>query len=214
MEKAAGQPLKDVLKPWLEETGLSGLFGPEGKGACGPYSVLTFQNEPEDTLVVYGTIDEVNTNREAAVALQKAIRERHSNFTVPVRSDKEVTEDELKNHHVVLIGNPGTNAALSRLNPALPVHFGAHSFTVGSDTYAHADTGVAVAAANPRNPRFSVVLVAGMGPAATLRTAPKLSTWGARNGEVIVYPPGVEPLALVIPVKAGEERKPVARNKP
>jgi hypothetical protein len=216
LEKTAGKPLKDTFKPWLEETGLPGCFGPEGKEACGPYSVLTFQTEPEDTLVVYGTLDELNTNREAAFALQRSIRERHSNFTVPVRSDKDVKEEELKNHHVVLIGRPGTISTLGKLNPAFPVTFGSQSFTVAKDTYAHADSAVVVAAANPMNPRFSVVLVAGMGPAATLKTAPKLSGWGARSAEVVVYAQGTEPIGVLVPTKksAAEEKKPVVKNKP
>ena len=42
VEKAAGKPLKDFFKPWLEETGLPGKSGGTGKEAGGPFSVLTF----------------------------------------------------------------------------------------------------------------------------------------------------------------------------
>jgi Phospholipase B len=197
-EKAAGHPLGDVLKPWLEETGLHGQFGPEGKDACGPFSVLTYLNEPEDTLIVYGTLDEVNTNREAAEELQQAIRKLHSNFTVPVRTDKTVTDDELKQHHVILIGRPDTNATFAHLNPTLPITINSRSFVVREDTYAHADSAVLVAAENPLNPRYSLVLVAGMGPAATLRTAPKLADWEQLPAEVVVYSPGAQPAALIV----------------
>jgi hypothetical protein len=200
-EKAAGKPLKEFFKTWLEEPGLSGQFGPEGKEAGGPYSVLTYHSEPENTLIVYGTLDEVNTNHEAARALQQAIRRLHSNFTVPVKTDKAVTDDELKQHHVILIGRSGTNAALARLNPALPLTLNSQSFTVRQDTYANADSGVIAAAENPLNPRYSLVLVAGMGPAATLRTAPKLADRELKPAEVVVYPPNGEPLPLVVPSK-------------
>ncbi len=213
-EKAAGKPLKDFFKQWLEETGLPGAFGPEGKEAAGPYTVQTFLEEPADSLIVYGTADEVNTNREAARALQQAIRARHSNITVPVRSDKDAKDEELKHHHVVLIGRPGTNTALARLKPELPVTFGPQSFTVRDDTYAHADSAVIAAAENPLNPRYSVVVVAGMGPASTLRTAPKLAAWDQRPGEVVVYPHGSEPAALVVAGKklAKKGEKPAEGN--
>src|SRR5262249_40556004 len=48
----------------------------------GVYSVMSFYPEQEHTLIVYGTQDEVPTNREAAAALQKAICERWSNYDV------------------------------------------------------------------------------------------------------------------------------------
>jgi hypothetical protein len=198
VEKSAGKPMKEFFKPWLEQTGLPGRFGPEGKEASGPFTVLTFRNEPEDTLIVYGTLDEVNTNREAAQALQQAIRALQSNVTVPIRKDKEVTDGELKSKHVLLIGRPGTNAVLSRLNPALPLTFGTQSFTVRGETYAHANSAALVATENPLNPRYSLVVAAGMGPAATLRTAPSLASWDERPGEVVVYPSGGKPIALVV----------------
>jgi Phospholipase B/Peptidase family M1 domain len=211
VEKAAGKPLKEFFKTWLEESGLPGQFGAEGKEAAGPFSVLTYNSEPEHTLIVYGTLDEVNTNHEAARDLQQAIRALHSNVTVPVRTDKAVTDDELKQHHVILIGRSGTNAAIDRLKPALPVTFGTQSFTVRGDTYAHADSAVIVAAENPLNPRYSLVLVAGMGPAATLRTAPKLADRELRPAEVVVYSPGVEPVEFIVPAKK-TANEPTARN--
>ena len=77
----------------------------------GPFGVHTFFDELEQTLIVYGTRDEVPSNREAALELQKAIVERGSNITVPVKSDREVTDDDLKNHHLLLVGRPETNGA-------------------------------------------------------------------------------------------------------
>src|SRR5205085_8298941 len=51
-------------------------YGQKAKANGGVYSVLSFQRELEHTLIVYGTADEVPTNREAAEALQRAIIER------------------------------------------------------------------------------------------------------------------------------------------
>src|SRR5262249_11264764 len=60
------------------------------------YSTLSFSHEPDQTLIVYGTADEEAANREAARVLQDAIRKRGSNATVPIKSDRELTEKDRK----------------------------------------------------------------------------------------------------------------------
>ena len=179
VEKGTDHKLNGFFDHWLQETGL-----PRAKGGSsaetvtgldgGPFSVPTFFSELETTLIVYGTLDEEPTNREAALDLQKAIIEHGSNITVPVKSDREVSDDELKNHHVLLIGRPETNRVVARFRTALPVAFGSQSFTVRGETYAHANSAVIVAAENPLNVRYSIVVAAGLSAASTLRTAPQL----------------------------------------
>ncbi len=44
------------------------------KANGGAFTTQTFDAEPEQTLIVYGTADEANVNREAAEALRQAIR--------------------------------------------------------------------------------------------------------------------------------------------
>ena len=66
------------------------------KANGGAFTVLTFDDEPEDTLIVYGTEDEANVNREAAGALQQAILrslvERHRADQVGRRGDRRRSE--------------------------------------------------------------------------------------------------------------------------
>jgi hypothetical protein len=176
-------------------------YGQTAHTAGGVYSAASFNHELDKTLIVYGTLEEASANREAAETLQKAIITRWSNFTVPFKSDKEVTADDLKNHHLLLIGRPDCNALVEKFQAALPVQFGTRSFTARGDTYAHMDSAVVAAAANPANPRYSVVVVAGLGAAATLKAAPTLATRGDSAGEVILLPHGGKPKALVVPPK-------------
>src|SRR5262249_42903825 len=61
VEKATGKGLDTFFEPWLTKTGLPDA----GPGRGGPFGVLTFLDEVEETLIVYGTADEANTNREA-----------------------------------------------------------------------------------------------------------------------------------------------------
>jgi hypothetical protein len=206
VEKGADRKLDDFFDRWLQDTGLpkpkdggkssemvSGLEG-------GPFGVQTFFDELEQTLIVYGTKDDAAANREAALELQKAIVERGPNITVPVKSDREATDEDLKGRHLLLVGRPETNNALARLRATLPVTFGGQSFVVRGETYAHMNSGVIVAAENPLDRRYSVVVAAGLSPAATVRVAPLLARGGA-NGEVVVYPSGAAARALVVPAK-------------
>jgi len=69
----------------------------------------------------------------------------------PIRSDREVTEAELKAHHVVLIGRPDSNSVVERFRKELPIAFGKRSFVVRGQTYASAGrAGVARSASGSR----------------------------------------------------------------
>ncbi len=201
-EKAAPQPMEGFFDEWLNRTGLPSANGDETVGAdafrCGPFSVQTFFAELEHTLIVYGTKGEKPTNREGAEALQKALLQRGPNITVPIKADDAVTEDELKNHHLLLIGRPETNLVVARLQESWPVRFGPHSFEVRGEAFAHPDSAVIAAGENPLQRRYSVVLLAGLGAASTLRTA-SLEVGGEwRSAEVLVMPHGATPRAFVV----------------
>src|SRR5262249_37507516 len=124
------------------------------------YAVNTFAENPEHTLIVYGTRGDAAANREAAEDLRKRIRDARSNVTVPMESDEHVTEDDLKTNHVILIGRPTTNAVAEKwANKVFPVEFGSSSFVLNKDLYAHPGSAVIAAAVNPLAAKYSFVLV-------------------------------------------------------
>jgi hypothetical protein len=176
-------------------------YGSTARTNGGSFSVLSFHAELEQTLIVYGTADEAAANREAAEALQQAIREEWSNHTLPVKADKDVTDEDLKTHHVLLIGRPDSNRVVERFRAAVPLTFGSRSFVVRSETYAHPGTAVIAAGENPLNRRFSLVVIAGLGTDATLRAAPVLLRPKQRPAEVLLLPNGAAPRALVAPAR-------------
>jgi hypothetical protein len=184
-----GKPTKLVVDP----------HGLTAKANGGVFTGGTFQHELEQTLIVYGTADEICSNREAAEALQRSIIQTHSNFTVPIKSDQEVTDDDLKTHHVLLIGRPETNRVVQRFQTALPLEYRKSSFSVLGETYAHPGSSVIVAAENPQNPRYSMVVVAGMSAESTLQAAPTVLHQTA--AEVVILPNKSRARALVIPAK-------------
>jgi hypothetical protein len=183
--------LAALLDQWINQAGLP---GDKQKGV---FTVHSFYHDLEQTLIAYGTLDEIHTNREAAEALQQAIR-RGPNITVPIKADKDVTDADLKDRHLLLIGRPDSNRCVERFKTALPITFGSRSFTVGKDCYAHANSAVIAAGENPLNSRYSLVVIAGLDAASTLRTAPALVGDGAREGEVVVVPNGERKRSLVV----------------
>jgi hypothetical protein len=195
-EKATGQKLGEFFDGWLNKAGLPDAV----KAQSGPFSVLSFYEEVEDALIIYGTADDLAANRAAAQALQQALRRRWLNVTVPIKADRAVKEKDLKGHHLLLIGRPASNSVLAKMEKSLPVKFGPQSVVVRNKTFAHQDTAVLVAAESPFNRRYSVVVVAGLGGAATLRAA---SAFTERHeklaGEVVVLRPGRPPRYLMVP---------------
>ena len=169
--------------------------------ACGngvPFNALTFDNDLENTLILYGTLDEGDANREAALMLQQALRRREHGITAPVKADTEATEDELRNHHLLLLGHPGSNALAARFRHDLPVAFGPHSFSIRGVPYANPDSSVLVAAVNPLNRRFSLVLYAALGTRATVDLVRKLEEENLSYAPVVLLPAGQKEHNMVL----------------
>jgi hypothetical protein len=197
-ERKPGVPGRD-LPPDLPPTGSDKPEAQARGNDKGVFSVHSFHQELEQTLIVYGTLDEIYTNREAAEALQAAIR-NGPNITVPVKADRDVTDADLKDHHLLLIGRPDSNRCVARFKAAVPVTFGTRSFAAGKECYAHANSAVLAAGENPLNPRYSLVVVAGLDAASTLRAAPTLAGGEGREAEVVVLANGERPRNLVVSV--------------
>jgi hypothetical protein len=198
-EKAAGKSLAAFFDEWLNRTGL-----PSGRTG-GPFTVLTFYPDIERTLIVYGTKDEAATNREATQDLRKALLRRGSNVDVAIRADDKVTNKELASHHLLLVGRPSTNRISERFKEHLPLAFGKDSAVLRGKGYAHADTALLVAAENPLEKRYSVVVIAGLGAASTCDAVTHFADRGGPPaGEVVILRRGKLPHALVVaadPVK-------------
>jgi Phospholipase B len=196
-EKAsAGKPLKDFFDLWLDQTGL-----PDDPDV-GVWAVDSYEWEPEKALIVYGTVKDFHANSEAARRLQRSVATRWSNIIVPIKSDTEVTEDDWKTHHILLVGRPETNAAVARASKTLPAVFGPASFTIKGETYAHPGTAVIVAGDNPLSPRFAVVLFAGLSAEATWHCVEHV---GGRQAQAVVLADGGSPHRLVARVAEDDE---------
>src|SRR5207245_9855631 len=126
------------------------------KSNGGAYTVFSFYGELEHTLIVYGTTDEEASQREAAEALQRALVQLHANFTVPIKTDREISDADVQSHHLLLIGRPDSKSVVKRLQSALPIGFGSRSFVIDHHTYAHPGSPVLLAAGHRSTQRYSL----------------------------------------------------------
>jgi Phospholipase B len=189
-EKAAGssKPLKEFFDRWLDDSGLPGAL--EG----GTWAVDSFEEEPEKALIVYGTLKDIHANAEAAQRLRRGIAARWSNVLVPIKADTEVTPEDWKSHHILLVGRPATNSAAEVASKALPVAFGPASFMLNGESYAHPGSAVIVSGDNPHSARFEVVLFAGLGAESTWHCVEHLE---GRHAEVVILAEGASPRSVV-----------------
>lgn len=79
-----------------------------------------------------------------------------------VKDDKDVTAEDLAKYHVVLFGDPGSNAWIGKLNGQLPVTWTKQNVTLGGQTYPAGDHFPALIYPNPLNPAKYVVLNTGL----------------------------------------------------
>ncbi|MBI3837499.1 MAG: hypothetical protein HY288_06155 [Planctomycetia bacterium] len=191
LEQAAGHSLASLFEPWMTGKGIKRRADAENF-----WSIDSFEAEPQHALIVYGTLGDREVEREAAELLQRKITRRANNFSPPIKADKDVSDEDLMNHHILLLGRPSTNSLTARLADGLNIRFGAGSFVVRNETYAHPDSAVVAAGSDTLNPRFSVVVYAGLGARATRQCIENLPNRGGEPTEVLLMPVGLPSKAL------------------
>ena len=80
---------------------------------------------------------------------------------VPVVDDSQVSEQMIRDKHLVLFGDPGSNSVLARVLKDLPLQWDESSLTIAGKRYATTDHGLSLIFPNPLNPRKYVVLNSG-----------------------------------------------------
>jgi hypothetical protein len=200
-EKSLGKPLGELKAAWLNGDALFKL-GPEiraRKSSGRFWSVDSFERELDKTLIIYGTLAESDAQREAAYRLERKLASRWANMTIPIMADKDVNENILKDHHILLIGRPATNRLTERMAKALPVRFGPASCKITGDTYAHRHTAIVAAGPNPLAPDRSVVVFAGLSAEATWNCPRQFPDRGSVTAEVMVFEEDGPILRLAVP---------------
>lgn len=169
------------------------------RAATGRYwSIASFEHEPEQAILVYGTLREAEANRESALRFQHLFARKWSNLNIPVVADNDLDAQDRAGRHLLLIGRPETNAVAADLaeRGKLPVRFGPGSFRIGDRTYGHEGTAVIVAGPHPDHPARSVVLFAGLGADATWSAVHAHPGRASVPCEVLLLEAGAQPRPL------------------
>lgn len=162
--------------------------GTTARGNGSPFTIFTMDDELEHALIVYGTQDEEVGNHEAAKLLQTALRRREHNVQPPIQADRDVSDDELRGRHLLLVGRSATNALSQRLAAQWGVEFGPRSFAVRGQRYTHPESAVMAAGDNPLDPRCSAVLMAGLSSLGSYQLMGKLADDVLGYAPVVVVP--------------------------
>lgn len=191
-EKAAARSLSEFFDHWLAGDDL-----PVARGGHF-WAIESYEAELDHTLIVYGTKQDVHLQREAADLLKNKIARRWSNQRVPVVADSDVTDEQLKNNHLLLVGRPATNGITARCGETSAVRFGAASFELRGEMFSNSASAVVCAGENPFNARREVVVYAGLSAEATRRAIVEPEARYRPPTEILLFPARCQPRRLCI----------------
>lgn len=99
-----------------------------------------------------------------------------------VKPDNRVTDDDIRNHNLILWGDPGSNAIFKRIADKLPLQWNAQRVAIGGGKYDAGKHVPVLIYPNPLNPKRYVVINSGYtfarnGAASNSTQVPKLPDW-------------------------------------
>lgn len=175
-----------------------------------PWSIFSHEVEPDRVLVVYGTARDERAHREAGEHLVTEVARRFANIRPPLRSDQQVTSEELAGHYLLLVGTPSVNRVTAQClteSKSFPVRFGPQSFTVAGETYANPASWVIAAGQNPFGDRYSAVVFAGLDAASTWRSVRDLIDSDEPNPQIMLNSAGKRLRKFRLPPVKGQPAK-------
>jgi len=117
-------------------------------------------------LIVYGSRGEEEDNeatRNVALERKNWMMENVS-YTPEVKSDVEVTEEDMKNKQIYLIGNASCNRIIARIMDDLPIKLNGKAVIVGDRVYEGEEVGAILAVPNPLNSETYIQLELAISP--------------------------------------------------
>jgi hypothetical protein len=155
-----------TAQSFLDRAGTTYSFTEPGEGPA--YLPGDINERLATAVIVYGTVDNIATNRYAAEQLQKMYRDRGQQ-DVQIFKDFEVSDEYLKNHDVVFVGRPSTNSALANWAGQLGLDYHDGVLKLDGKTFASERDSLVFAASNPLNAAHMVLVYAGNDPLHTVK---------------------------------------------
>ena len=118
------------------------------------FQVLSNQTDAfEQLLLVHGTARQTESMRTLALGYRDVLADAFTEVLPQLKPDSEVTDAELADRDLILLGGAEDNALLARLveEKKLPLELGRRYFRWQGKTYGRPDDGLALAMPNPWN---------------------------------------------------------------
>ena len=129
-------------------------------------------------VVIYGTQAETTVNKSTAEQFNLSMGQDK------VKADTEVTDTDLENKWVFLIGRPETNKIAQQFKDSFPIRFGGNKFAWEGALYDKPTQGVTQVIENPKTHKGYIVMYAALSPEAML-TLCNLHLYGSDSSYVI-----------------------------
>ncbi len=107
-----------------------------------------------------GTAANAKAGAWASAELERAIEHWRRQFRgdARVKDDTQITDDDLEDSHLVLWGDPSSNAVLAKIADKLPIQWTASEIKAGDTSFPATRHALAAIYPNPLNPEKYVVL--------------------------------------------------------
>lgn len=122
------------------------------------YTFSNFFDNFHSSVYVYGTSRQIEANRSLALRFRHLLADNFTEIMPPVRKDSEITEDELKNNDLLVLGGPADNGLTKKLIQKLGLNAGKNYFEWQGKIYGEEDDGLFAVFPNPYNPERVVYL--------------------------------------------------------
>jgi dienelactone hydrolase len=158
-----------------------GLQGPIDDAFMDSFLCVRPSGTPRDTASHRMAIDRLETFRREY--------DKYLRADIPIKSDNEITDADIRNNHLVLFGDPGSNKLIARVLAKSPLRWDAKSVRIGARTFEGDNQLLIAIYPNPLNPEKYVVINSGhtfgekdfKGTNALLY--PRLGDWAVLDGQ-------------------------------
>ena len=123
------------------------------------YTWANYFDDFDNAKIIYGTKRQIEANHTLALRFNTTLADRYTEVLKPVIKDSEVTEEDMKNFDLIVLGNPVENSFMQDLAWELNLDTNKNMFVWRDETYTRSDQGLFAAFANPYNPERAVYLL-------------------------------------------------------
>lgn len=173
----AKRKLQDGTSQWAASTPPHGLV--KSSNLEGPIEAAFLSR----FIIAYGTGGDDGKEIEVSEAEAKKLAAhwaRWANGKAIVKSDVDVTDSDLADANLILIGNPRCNSIIRRINAFLPIRFDVNGSAVvmaNGLRFDGDDVGVNMVYPNPLNPKRLVVILGGTSWKGTFDVVRRFDNW-------------------------------------